>query len=206
MVQTEGVKYRRPRGQVAGIRVFIDLGTAHDNAEICFEGSGITVERLDGQLSVKLNRPNGDAVNLRLNPGLELSFSRAYLENSSQSGLKATLFFWSPGVRATVSPSVGGLPAYVAPTSLAAGGSLTVKDPTSAYALKIKRFSVSTDTGSQIDLMWDTTPFETFNLGGPGSAIANLTKAELTGPQGALLKVKTSAAAKVTAHATYELV
>lgn len=206
MPGSEGVRYRRPRGQIAGIRVFVDLATAHSDFEISYEGSAVIVERLDGQLSVKLDRPNGDAVNLRLLPGLAAVFSRLYLTNIAQPAKKAVLFLLAPGVKVCGSPGVGALSAYLAPTSLGAGASSTIIDPTTSNSVKLKRYSISTDTATQLDLMWASTPFESFNLSGPGSVLANLIGSELTGPQGAVLAVKTSVAAKVTAHASYELV
>lgn len=92
--------------------------------------------------------------------------------------------------------------AYLAPTSLAAGGTATIWTPSAGKAIRLKRFSISVDAATRIDLRWGTSAFESFYLPGPGSVVVNLKGCNEDGPVNTALTLLSSAAATVTAKAS----
>jgi hypothetical protein len=186
------------------LQLNIDLATAHTDVEVCCSGEGLIVDRLDGYLSVKVNVPNGDAIPLRSCPNLRASFLRLYFSNIGQAGKTARLFILSGqlGGHSITTPAVQG--SYLAPSVLGVGGSSTVWTPAAGKAIRLKRLSVSVDAATRIDLLWNTTAWESYYLAANGTVVINLVNCEEVGPKDGLLAVKSSAAATVSARMTGE--
>jgi hypothetical protein len=198
--QDKSLVYSRRKKAAPFIRVSVNLATAHNNAEISFEGAGLLVEKIDGYLTVKFERPSGDALSLRTVPLVVARFSHIYLSNAAQTGKSAILLLLGEGVRVDGFTGVGAVGVYLLPTALGAGASQTVWSPDAGKALKIRRISLTTNTATQLDLLWNTTAWESYFMPGPGVIIANLIGCEEIGPVDALLAVKTSVAATIGAR------
>jgi len=90
---------------------------------------------------------------------------------------------------------------YLAPTSLAAGGSATVWTPAAGKAIRLKFLSVSVDAATLITLTFGTTDFLALQFPGKGTNLMNLVGSNIQGGTDEALKVTTSEAATVSCTA-----
>jgi len=90
---------------------------------------------------------------------------------------------------------------YLAPTSLAAGGSATVWTPTAGTKIRLKFISLMTDAATRLTLRFGTTDFQALEFPDKGSLLMNLIGANIEGAVDEALIVISSAAATVSVTA-----
>jgi len=90
---------------------------------------------------------------------------------------------------------------YLAPTSLAAGGSATVWTPATGKAIRLKFLSISVDTATQITVTIGTTDIMALRFPDAGTILMNLVGSNVQGAADEALSVTTSEAATVSATA-----
>lgn len=194
----------RGKGPAAAIALMLDLATARDNVRIALEAGGLIVDRLDGDLEVRVNGPNGDALNLRVVRRIAYPFHSLFLSNAAQAGKIAKLMILADAVDVDVTPRIAVKGAYLAPTALGAGGTAAIWTPATGKTVRLSRFSISVDAATRISLRWNTTAWESFYLPANGTVICNLVNCIESGGVGEALSLISSAAATVTARATGE--
>lgn len=92
---------------------------------------------------------------------------------------------------------------YLPPTTIAAGDTATIWTPAAGKKIVLKRFSISTDTATRVELLWASTAFESFFLPANGTVIANLVYCnERGGTDEALVIKNITASASITAKAS----
>jgi hypothetical protein len=198
-------RVRGSRGPGA-IVVNVLLDTAATDKEYAIAGAGLVVEKLTGTVYCKVNSPTGDLLDLRHVLQVRGPFTGFYLTWTAQAGqvLKVLVIQDGFDVVHKSPPAIAG--AYLAPTALGAGATADVWDPGSTGRLKLKRISISVNAATELDLLWGSTPWESYFLSANGTVIVNLTNCEETGPLGSKLVVKAVAAATVTARASGDVV
>jgi len=90
---------------------------------------------------------------------------------------------------------------YLAPTSLAAGGSATVWTPTAGTKIRLKFISLMTDAATRLTLSFGTTDFQALEFPDKGSLLMNLIGANIEGGVDEALIVISSASATVSVTA-----
>jgi hypothetical protein len=186
------------------IALNLDLANARADLQVSLEAAGLLVDRLDGYLTVKVNSPNGDAINLRHITQLRYPFKALYFTNTAQAGSLARLILLGSGLKAHARALIGSISKYLTPTALGAAGTAAVWTPSTTNSVLLKRIQLTTDTATRLDLLWTTTAWESYYLPANGSIIINYVGTVEVGPLGSALQVKSSAAATVSAHASGE--
>jgi len=69
----------------------IDLSTARDKEAIIITGDNLLVQDINGSLTVRINQPDYDALDLMKIRQIKTPFDALYLTNEAQSGCSATL-------------------------------------------------------------------------------------------------------------------
>jgi hypothetical protein len=93
---------------------------------------------------------------------------------------------------------------YLAPTSLAEGGTATVWAPAAGKSLRVTRIQFTSDARTRIDLRWGTEPFESYFVPQDGSIVVNLIGTNQYGGVNQALTILSSKAATVSASADGE--
>lgn len=75
-------------------------------------------------------------------------------------------------------------------------------EPSSGLSVQLKRYSISVDAATRVGLLWGNSEFEAYFLASNGSVSVNLVGCNIKGPSGQKLRISSSAAANITAHAS----
>jgi hypothetical protein len=93
---------------------------------------------------------------------------------------------------------LAGTTKYLPPTDLN-NSDETIWVPEEGKSIRLKRYQVSVNSDTRIELRWGDTAFESFFMSANSSVIANLIAGIEKGPVGVELNIYSESAAKVTA-------
>ena len=74
------------------LKVTLDLGIKRDNKELRLPGDFILIDKIDGALEVRLDKPTNDPIDFQRIKVIRSPFETMYLTNAAQAGRSAVLY------------------------------------------------------------------------------------------------------------------